>query len=273
MASVNSPPSSPSGSRWATETRDDLRSCATCPWPQQPSSTAAVTSTCGPTLSSGRPAAAWPPARPVRSQQVAHLRAGRVPCPVSVRPATTTAAAAAISGAEAEVPPLSTVSTCLRGAAPWCGRRPGCRHWARTRRCGSRTRRRTSPEPLVRVAAQVPLCAGSPFCGGTARVSSRVVPPTAMAPLSRTWLGVVESASSLMSVVLARVAGDVGRGAAAVGADRGRRVEAGAVVGGDADDDVVLAARSRRSPPGRSGRPPGSGRGSPARRCRSRGWR
>ena len=47
--------------------------------------------------------------------------------------------------------------------------------------------------PLIRVSANVPVFDnGPPACGGTAFVSSVVAPPTAIAPLSRTLVGVVE---------------------------------------------------------------------------------
>ena len=115
----------------------------------------------------------------------------------------TIAAAAAVIGAEAEVPPERTgIASCgVQG------------NWVQT--CASATipsegaamsMREPNPEeneaaPLKRVSGNWPTReSGPPDCGGALKMSSRVVPPTAMAPLSATRVATVETKSSAVEV-------------------------------------------------------------------------
>ena len=117
----------------------------------------------------------------------------------------TSAAAAAISGAAADVPPLSTTAT-ESAFGPRCSNAgmlsPGADS---VTRCPQPLAK--SALPSVRVSAYVGFRqALPPSCGETASVSSAVVAPASIEPLSTTSLGVVEDASSLMLVAWAGVA-------------------------------------------------------------------
>ncbi len=114
-----------------------------------------------------------------------------------------TAAAAATIGADADVPPESTgIASC--GVQGYCVHR--CARATMLSEGAAMSMREPNPDendvaPLKRVSGNWPTRDSSPpACGGALKMSSSVVPPTAMAPLSWTRVATVEAKSSAVEV-------------------------------------------------------------------------
>src|SRR2546425_12850721 len=115
-----------------------------------------------------------------------------------------TAAAAAVSGAEADVPPVRLTST-VSGAPPKEWEKPS------TLSDGAETFTREpypllkSVKPFQRTSGKACCAARLAFagsCGGAELMSSSVVPPTSIEPLSKSRDGAPEKATSFRSLGL-----------------------------------------------------------------------